>query len=358
MQSKKKFNKVLLATALTGAFASSAMAQTVTVSGLVDNFVGSMRNAGDTASRKVVGSGGMTTSWIGFTGTEDLGGGLKTKFALTSFLQTDTGASGRFPGDTLFSRDANVGLAGNFGEVSLGRGLAPSFLPMILFNPLGDSFTFSPLVLHLQVPLFNASGFNSSIPSDDGWSNQIKYTTPDFGGLTANLHYQFGEVANHSGKNNVGANVLYFHGPLSLTAFYQRAKVDNPLDPGAPTSVVQSYGGLNATEQKVWFIGGGYDFGPAKLFATYDKTTHDVDLEDKTASVGVSVPVGTGKVLAGYAETKRTVAAASDVKRKTATVGYDYFMSKRTDLYAMLMNDKITGSSTGTSAGVGIRHSF
>ncbi|MGE5648939.1 porin [Noviherbaspirillum sp. UKPF54] len=356
MQSKNtKFKQLALAAAVTGALAAPAMAQTsVTVSGLVDAFAGSVRYAGDASSKAVLNSGGMTTSWFGFKGTEDLGGGLKANFQLTSFFQADSGTQGRFPGDTLFSRDANVGLAGSFGEVSLGRGLAPNFLPMILFNPFGDSFNFSPLVLQHQVPLFNADfskRFAASVAGDTGWSNQIKYTTPSFGGLTANLHYQFGEAAGNNGKNNVGANVLYFNGPLSLTAFYHKVKVNNPLD----TPDLQTTNGYG--EQKAWFVGGGYDFGVAKLYATYDKTTHDIALEDKTASLGLSVPVGAGKILAGYAQTKRS-AGGADVKRQTTTVGYDYALSKRTDVYAMLMNDRLTGFDAGNSFGLGIRHGF
>jgi predicted porin len=353
-----KFTKLLLAAALAGAFAAPVSAQTsVSVEGLIDTFAGSMRNAGDTTSKSVVDSGGMTTSWFGFKGVEDLGGGLKAKFALTSFFRGDAGQAGRFTGDTFWARDANVSLAGSFGEVSIGRGLAPNFLPMILFNPFGDSFTFSPLVLHMQVPLFNATGFANSIAGDTGWSNQILYTTPSFGGLTANVHYQLGEVAGNGGKKNVGLNLLYFSGPLSLTAFYHNVKVNNPLDTVAGPSVVSAVGALRATEQKVWFVGGGYDFGPAKLFATYDKTTHDVAIKDKTASIGVSVPVGAGKILAGYAQTKRS-AGTAEVKRNTTTIGYDYAMSKRTDLYGMVMNDRITGFDSGNSFGVGIRHSF
>ncbi|HJV50621.1 MAG TPA: porin [Noviherbaspirillum sp.] len=351
MQSNNtKFKQLLLAAAVAGALASPAMAQTsVSFSGLVDAYAGSTRLAGAAASTAGITSGGMTTSWFGFKGTEDLGGGLKANFQLTSFIQVDNGAQGRFPGDTLFSRDANVGLAGRFGEVSLGRGLAPNFLPMILFNPFGDSFNFSPLVLQHQVP---SAGFASSIAGDTGWSNQIKYTTPSFGGLSANLHYQFGEAAGNNGKNNVGANVLYFNGPLSLTAFYHKVKVNNPLD--NPTLQVAS----GYAEQKAWFIGGGYDFGVAKLYATYDKATHDIALEDKTTSLGLSVPVGGGKILAGYAQTKRSAGAAADVKRQTTTVGYDYALSKRTDVYAMLMNDRLTGVSSGNSFGLGVRHGF
>ena len=352
MQSTK-FTKALLAVALAGAFAAPVMAQSsVTVGGLIDTYVGSMRNAGDTASKAVVNSGGMTTSYVGFSGVEDLGAGLKAKFALNAFFLGDTGASGRFPGnETLFSRDANVTLAGGFGEVQFGRGLAPNFLPTVLFNPFGDSFTFSPLVLHSNVPLFNATGFTSSLAGDTGWSNQIKYTTPSIGGLTANLHYQLGEAAGNTSKNNVGINALYFNGPLSLTAYYHKVQVNNPLD--TPAGLVK----LTAAEQKVAFVGAGYDFGLAKLFATYDKSSHNTALEDKTMSVGISVPVSGGKLLAGYAETKRNT-GVKETKRDTGTIGYDYFISKRTDLYTMLMSDKITGYEEGTSFGVGIRHRF
>lgn len=341
-----------------GTIAGPALAQsTVNVEGLVDTYVGSMRMAGDAAKTARLGANGMSTSYFGFKGSEDLGGGLKANFALTGFFRPDTGESGRFGGnETLFSRDAAVSLAGNFGAVMFGRGHAPNFLPSILFNPFGDSFTFSPLILHLNVPLFNGSGWSSSQAGDTGWSNEIKYTTPNFGGLTANVHYQFGEAAGDTGKNNVGANALYFSGPLSLTAFYHRVQVNNPLD--TPVNNVKSVAGRIATEQKLWFIGAGYDFKLVKLFATYDRASHDADFEDKTFTAGASVPVGNGKILAAWARTEREGTGLPERKRSTASLGYDHFLSKRTDLYAVYMNDRITNLKSGNSIGVGIRHRF
>ncbi len=363
-QNSLKLKQLLLLTALGAAFASPAMAQTnVTVSGVVDAYVGSMRNSGDASGTSVVNSGGMTTSWFGFKGTEDLGGGLKANFALTSFIQADTGRQGRFPGDTLFSRDASVGLSGGFGAISLGRGLAPQFLPSILFSPFGDSYTFSPLLLQTTIPLFNASGWTNSVQGDTGWSNEIVYSTPDFGGLKANVHYQFGEVAGDSSKRNIGANALYFNGPLALTAYYQTVKVNNPLN--TPVGNVQPGGniplasGQFASSQTAWMVGGAYDFKATKLYATYGQTSHNIDLQDKTYSLGASVPAGNGKFLASWAETKRSGAAFGAArKRDTISVGYDYDLSKRTDLYAIVMNDKITNLSAGNSFGVGVRHRF
>lgn len=336
----------ILATGL-AVLALGAQAQsTVQLMGTVDAYAGNMRMAGDAVSKSVVGSGGMTTSWWGMTGTEDLGGGLKATFALTAFLRADTGEAGRFATDTLFSRDANVGISGSFGAVTLGRGKAPNFLPTIAFNPVGDSFTFSPLVLHADVSLFNGTGWGSAVPSDTGWSNQITYTTPSMAGLKANIHYQLGELAAATAKDNVGFNLMYFSGPLGLTAFWERDQVTNPV----PAAIA---GGATRT---VWMLGGSYDASVVKGFLTYGKSTSDlVGAADKTTvSLGLSAPVGSGKVLAAWAQSKIDAGNTRD----TLTVGYDYPLSKRTDVYAMLMNDKITTFTSGTSVGVGVRHKF
>jgi predicted porin len=354
-------NALLAGAALAATMGSApVLAQTsVKLTGVVDVFVGSMRNSGDTASTLMMGSSGMTTSWWGIQGSEDLGGGLKANFNLGAFIRPATGQGGRFTAanETMFSRDANVGLSGSFGTITAGRALAPNFLPMILFNPFGDSFTFAPLVLQMHVPLFNGTGWSNSVGADTGWSNELMYTSPTMGGATVNLHYQLGGAAGNNAKNNLGANVLYFNGPWSATAFYHRIKVNNPLD--TPVGIVQSYAGLSAAQQNAWMIGGGYDFKVAKLFATYGQTSHDVNLNDKTYSLGASVPFGgPGKFMLAWAETKRSGTGFADTKRDTVSLGYDYDLSKRTDLYAVLMNDKVQGFNSGNSFGAGIRHKF
>ena len=345
-----KKNRIALSVSLVGAVlcATGAHAQSsVQLMGLTDVFVGSMKNAGDAGSRSAVDSGGLTTSWFGFKGTEDLGGGLKANFALTSFIKVDTGTQGRFANDTFFSRDANVGLSGAFGSVSLGRGLAPNFVPSVVANPLGDSFTFAPIILHMNVPLFNGTGWGSTTPSDTGWSNEIVYSTPNMGGLTANVHYQFGEIAGNNGKKNIGVNALYFNGPITLTGFYERDQISNPAVPN-------TYLGTTKTD---WMLGGAYDFAVVKAFASYGQAKADnTSNKAKTTQLGVSVPTGAaGKVLASFAQTKMT---DTDISRKTFTVGYDYFLSKRTDVYVMAMNDRITHQTNGNSVGLGIRHRF
>ncbi|MBP6645259.1 MAG: porin [Burkholderiaceae bacterium] len=337
--------KLLTICAITAACGTTFAQSSVQLMGTVDTYLGSMRVGGDAARKTVVNSGGMTTSWFGFKGSEDLGGGLKANFGLTSFIQVDSGAQGRFTGDTFFSRDANVGLSGGFGSFSLGRGLAPNFLPTVIFNPFGDSFTFAPLVLHANVPLFNGTGWTATTPADTGWSNALIYSTPNLSGFSANVHYQFGEQANDNGKKNIGFNAMYFAGPLALTGFYEAAQIGNPALPNAPL----------AATKKDWMLGGSYDMTVAKAYLTHGQAkAENSAAKTSTTSVGVGVPMGAGKVLAGLART--TVSGANT--RTTSTVGYDYNFSKSTDMYAMLMNDKITNFNTGNSVAVGIRKKF
>ena len=339
-------NKKLLALAALAACVAGAHAQSsVTATGLVDMYVGSMKAPGDDGRTNVVGSGGMTTSWFGFKGTEDLGGGLKANFALTGFMRADTGTPGRFGGDNFWSRDALVSLSGGFGAVTLGRTVAPNFIPTISMNPFGDSFTFSPLVLHQNVSLFNKSGWQSSNPSDTGWSNQVIYSTPNVAGFSGNLHYQFGEQAGKGGKNNIGLNATYAHGPLAVTGFYETVDMSNP----APAVLDENH--------KNWMLGASYDLTVAKLYATYGQTTgKDTDYKIKTASLGATVPLNaSSRILAGYAHSKLQ---DSDAKRDTVSVGYNYDFSKRTDGYAIVMYDKVKSFGNGTSFGVGMRHRF
>jgi predicted porin len=331
----------LFAAAACGAWAQSS----VTLQGTADMYVGSMKFAGGERKNQV-GSGGMTTSWLGFKGEEDLGGGLKAGFSLGSYMRMNTGALGRFNGDTAYARDANVSLSGAFGTVKLGRSASANFIPSVLANPFGGSFVFSPLILHMDVA--NVPGYTRTIQADTGWSNQIVYSTPRIaGGLVASLHYQFSDGDDR--KNNVGVDAIYASGPLTLVAFYEQVRLTNP-------NVT-----VRDIKTKQWMVGGAYDLQAAKLFASYGGSDDLVNKGDgaDTWQLGVSVPLGAGKVLASYAQTGYEPAGGgSDLTRKTLSLGYDHALSKRTDVYTIVMHDRFTGTRSGTSFAVGLRHNF
>jgi predicted porin len=97
----------------------------------------------------------------------------------------------------------------------------------------------------------------------------------------------------------------------------------------------------------------------AKLYATYGQSkVKDLDRKNSTYSLGLDVPVtSAGTIKAALARTKAEVGSV-DSTRTTASLGYDHYLSKRTDVYTVLMHDRITDLKSGTSLIAGIRHRF
>lgn len=318
-----------------GAAAAAQAQSSVQLYGLIDMAVGSYETSGGDRTTRAE-SGGMTTSYLGFKGAEDLGGGLSAVFALDTFLRADTGEAGRFGGDAFWARNANVGLSGGFGTVKLGRAATPLFVSTLLFNPFGDSFGFSPAIRTVYSPTTKVAG-------DTGWSNGISYSTPNVSGLSATVTYVLKEALQ---GGNFGGNVLYFNGPVGLTLAWQQVKV--PFASGKETA---------------WQLGGSYNFGPVKAFAQYSQVketttgTASANTKDKIYQLGATVPVGAGSVLASYGVAKTTPTGAT-TKRDIFSLGYDHFLSKRTDVYVVYMYDKIKSLDSGNTFAVGIRHRF
>jgi predicted porin len=308
--------------------------------GLVGAYVGRIQLSGKPATN-MMGHGGMQTSFWGMRGTEPLGNGYSAIFALEGFFQPTTGDAGRKPGDPFFSRNAYVGINSPYGRLTLGRQTNPTYINMQQMNPFGASTVFSPIVLQSFV-----KSYNSTIIGDTVWDNAIEYKTPRINGVQGTVVYAPGGVANNDSINNFGLHLSYKSGPLYLGASYQRVR----------TGVVAP-----STSQTVYLLGGSYDFKWVRVYAAAERTNSSVtDVETNTYEGGVRVPVSaSGAVLLEWARTRVNSSKYSDAStRDTASLGYDYSLSKRTDLYAVYSLDKIHGESTGNSYAVGIRHMF
>jgi predicted porin len=323
--------------------AGAAHAQSlVTLYGLADAFAGDVHPAGAKGNAWQVGSGGMTTSYWGISGAEDLGSGLKAVFTLEDFFRISSGQSGSFDGQSFFGRNAFVGLSGHFGALTLGRNTAPLFVSTLLFNPFGNSFVFSPIVVHSY--LDSAMGA-ASVQSDTALDDSVLYQTPEIDGLSGSLLYSNAGVAGHAGQANYSANVLYFTGPFSATAAVQSLHTAALLLNGA-------------TQQTAWLLGGAYRLGVAKVYAQYERVDNNSHVIDDTVQLGASVRLWAGNVLVSWAGTRRRPADGADIRWTTAALGYDYALSKRTDVYAAYRFDEISGVSSGNSLGVGMRMGF
>ena len=371
---KREFN---LTVALLAMLSGTAMAQSnLAVFGSLDamatRFTGSAAgvNGSDKAMKKLD-SGGLSTSHLGFRGSEDLGDGLSANFELSGFIRNDTGQSGRsdaigapvnVAADPMWSRAAWVGLSSkSLGRLRLGNGTSLLFINSITSNAFVDSTVFSPINL--------VTFIGSPLSGGTGWTNQITIDSATLAGFSASASVSASEG---QGGRNWATRVSYATNAAGVSFAYQNVKKN-------PATFAD---GTSSNNTKAWQLSGSYDFDVVKVFAHIGRIQNDgteaapLSISYKIWDLSASVPVGTGYVLAGYASRTTgdavgpvpATVAGGNKERKVFTIGYDYFLSKRTDVYAMVMNDRTVTNTvssppqlvtaTATNVGVGLRHRF
>jgi predicted porin len=345
------FAKKIVAGAALLAVAAVAHAD-VKVYGMLDMSVGSFKDFDYSAANGLskgkaltkVESGSMMTSYIGFAGDENLGGGLKAEFAIESFIAADTGGTAKNMAGGFWGRGSFVALSGGFGKVALGQYDNAMFTFGYTYNPFGSSMTFAPSM----VSYYSLAGFNAAtLGYDTGWVNSITYESPVMSGFQGVVQVAPKETAaGGDAKNNFAVSGSYNAGPLSLMAVYTNS--------GKSSTAY-------TLREKVFALGGSYDFGVAKAMAQFSQakdTTGGADNKYTFVQVGASVPVtAADAVMVSYGQTKYSDGTDSS-KLKQFSLGIDHTLSKRTDAYAALTSKKFTDVGTVNTFAVGIKHNF
>lgn len=379
--------KTLAAVAVLGAFAGSALAADVQLYGIVDtglrymHFDGDSAKAGyDAVDKFEMKSGMQSGSRFGFKGTEDLGNGLTVGFILENQFDSDTGALKNE--DSFFHREASLFLQGGFGKIAMGRmgsinGGVSSWGKYGMMSAFGTSWDYSA-----QVGTWAVGG--------GMWDNMIAYETPSFAGFKVFAQYAMGSNNNENESSSdryysLGAS--YANGPLNL---YLAVDSINYQTAGLATSVNAD----DIDDSLTVTFGGNYDFEVVKLFAgaqyfdeakvstafglmakgEYNATTYAGKFKGFGLGVSASIPVAGGNVLvgAGYmdAEAADSQKAAKDdeLTRWVVSAGYDYPLSKRTNVYGVLTyaQDSLDYTETAAkdqdptvfAAMIGLRHKF
>lgn len=298
--------KSLIAVAALAVVSAASAQSSLNVYGIVDVVIHKDKGV----STKMT-SGGVSTSRLGFKGTEDLGGGLKANFVLEQGIDLTSGA---LKGNG-FDRQAYVGLSGGFGEVKFGNVYTAYDDISGATNPVFDS-VLSP------TNVWSSGGYTSNPGSN------IYYASPSFGGISGAVSYNL----DGNKKPVKSMHVKYEGGPIYVGAAYQDER--------------------DVTAKRYARLNGSYDLGSFKLLAGYGKVSGGV----QEYSFGADVPLASNLVLsAGVASSK------SDTKARVTgySVGAAYLLSKRTTVYGGYYGDNGDAPNTIESRfGAGLKHSF
>lgn len=341
------------------AAANCAMAQSqVIIYGIVDSglvYTTNSNAAGDSIV-KVPGLTGSVPSRLGFRGTEDLGGGLQALFVLESGLNLDTGTMGQ--GNRLFGRQANVGLKGAFGTLTLGRQINMTMLSMIKSDVMGPN-------------LFSMSSIDSYIPNARS-DNAIGYlgNVSDF---TVGATYSFGRDASAAGgpsATNCGGEVAgnskacrqvtallgYDNKAWGVTASYDIMYGNTGAAAGLTTSESSDRRGtLNG-----YAMIGAVKIGAGVMARKKVAATPVNNLKSDLYYVGASYHLMPGLQLDGEVAWHDVKGSANDSMLTVLRLTYN--LSKRTAVYSSLGHMKNSGAAAialdaGGTVGVGMNQS-
>lgn len=273
-------------------------------------------------------------SRIGFRGTEELGGGLKATFELEKRFKPFNGSSATA---LEFEGASNVGLAGDWGAVRMGR-----------VNNLLDETTrtFDP---------FNEFGVAARLISRVArtrQSNTVRYDTPAVNGFSGGLSYELSAqdvAAPNSSNAGYGSLARYNNGPLAVAVAYDKR--------------------ANSADSDQWSLAASYAFGPAKVSAIYDnatlKSTTAADIEERNWLLGLSYKIGSGTLNANLQRVKSEQSGSADTVDRRYGIGYTHDLTKRTSLYAdasRTRGDRVRSTNAGNDAysalSLGMTHRF
>jgi len=319
----------LAASAAAGAQEAQQSPTNVTLYGIADAYV-QIADGANKLSR--VQSGGLSGSRFGLRITEDLGDGLRALAVLESGINLDDGTNGQ---GAFWGRQAYVGLSSPFGALTLGRQYAS------IYNLSGDFSEFSNVSAGASTaviggfggyePVRGASGTTLYSATGNGGpsrvNNSIKYETPNISGFKAGALWGFGEASGGTNDQRIG----------DIYARYTGFGFD------AMVSFVDDKQDL--TQQDVRTTSGaiGYTYGDwhgtAGVISVNDRST--VDADGQGFWVGGDYRFGRQLVKAQYVQNKAK--NVNEGKTQAFGVGYQYDLSKRTNLYTSLTRFKNEG---------------
>ncbi|OAM33402.1 hypothetical protein A7Q01_04155 [Eikenella sp. NML96-A-049] len=255
-------------------------------------------------------------SYIGFKGSEDLGGNLKAIWQ----VEANTSLAG---GSFVNNRDSFVGLEGGFGTVKVGRVSTPLRNAVVA----QDNWEYGSYLLGLD----RYTRFGTRRTS-------LNYQSPDFGGF--DFSFQMAPGANvHGGRTNDGKPVFGLGLGYKNSGFFARyateyARKSTSAAAGRKDSHAHNLSvGYDANNL---YVAGGFQYAKnvnSNFFADADVATN-TENNGKTTEAQLSAAYTFGaitpKATVAYGRAKSDNVQTDGGRYLQAIVGADYAFSRRT----------------------------
>ncbi|AOI72946.1 porin [Burkholderia ubonensis] len=355
----KKLALSTLSLALLGAAGAAQAQSSVTLYGVIDTSIAWVHgNNGQGNNAWKMQSGNLSGSRWGLKGSEDLGGGLKTIFQLENGFDVGNGSLNQ--GGRMFGRQAYVGLEhAQYGTLTLGRQYDPSV--DLVQTVTADNYFGA---------FFATPGDVDNNDNSIRVSNAIKYTSPVFSGLQFEGMYALSGLAGQPGTGQSWSGGLaYNNGPLGIAASFLRVQNSNnhTLANGgwnSPTAtgiditsnpILGAY--ATAKAANIAQVAGQYGIGPVTFglgysFAQYKPDSLSAFTSQEKFNTGrafVNYQATPALLLGlGYAYTKSS--GDTDAKYHQVSLGADYSLSKRTDVYLLGAYQHASGTQRTVTA--------
>ena len=387
----KKTLVALAALAATSAFAQSSFS----ITGNYDvGYTTVNVDKNGQAKAAAIAANGASTSAIFFKGQEDLGGGLSAIFlseldfnATISNTANQNSSTSSFAGTvyngTPFNGEQYVGLQGGFGSLKLGSPNSPALDTSSTSQPFGTALGSGYSSAFGRLGTGTVSGLIQYVGAEGSAGRIIRsekaavYTSPVFGGVTAQVEYsgqndRGGWTANDNGV--LGLSAKYNQGPLNVQFYQGKASAGNfaASTSGTLSSANMNANYLVANSSVKWnMLGANYNMGATTVYGGYTTTksegvTADKRLEDnKSWNIAAKYVMGKTDLLANYLVRKSNLTEAQAyatsngdyaADAKSLGLGANYNFSKST--YVYYRYERIAGlnaaASTQTSTTNGV----
>jgi len=374
--------KHLIAAAVAAAVAAPVFAQSsVTVYGRLDagyrdvenKVAGVKTNTTTGPTTSGIGYSAFTTSRLGITGTEDLGGGLKASFTVEGNIAANPGTTGSNNATAFnFGRHQFLTISGGFGTILAGKtdsmvkAVFDSFDAGYSNNLTGafDSFT---------------NGANGASTGGSGIvgnrrDTTIRYTSPAFSGVNVSVGIMDSsaesDTADSKTEDNNGyeLGLRYSAGPLALSAAYRDTESKSPtvgVVAAVPGNAGTAAAARTNTEAQTIALGASYNLGAAIVYGQYfDQTDKNkiagTETDFDAFAIGVRVPMGASTLFASYTDGEFKN-GATKTDQKGYQLGIKHDLSKRTYGYVAYGDrEEKTGATKNETKdfAIGIAHHF